>query len=279
MSSPVKDTQVASEPRVEMPSAPVSDPFQWEKFDHLFDQVFTPNKPASRLTGQPAGYISHQRSSSGPGGFAVDGKIVEDNRAYSDSEDFSKAWEEALKRTKKSTVTTTKRRIIKHTPAAVAPPMPAVSPRPVYARERPLFAHLREGSFQSDSSVLSQQSSASPSEASSISSRSPSPQLRRERSQFDLHESADPAIVTATFEMPAGLSKDQIQVSYSTLYSAEKLTVSWKSVTVTELVEEGRLVRERKERTYTRTLPLPIGTKVCMFCSPHCSTSSLRTLL
>jgi HSP20 family molecular chaperone IbpA len=51
-------------------------------------------------------------------------------------------------------------------------------------------------------------------------------------------------------------------VTYSTTYGAERVTVSWQSVTIAEMIEDGKLVRERKERKYARTLPLPVGTSV-----------------
>ena len=62
--------------------------------------------------------------------------------------------------------------------------------------------------------------------------------------------------------MPQGLTKEDIHVTYATTYGAERITVSWQSVTVAEMIEEGKLVRERKERKYARTLPLPVGTTV-----------------
>lgn len=69
--------------------------------------------------------------------------------------------------------------------------------------------------------------------------------------------------MTATFDMPAGLPKGDMHVAYSMEYGAEKATVSWKHVTIEEIVEGGKLIRERKERRYHRTLPLPRGTTVC----------------
>lgn len=75
--------------------------------------------------------------------------------------------------------------------------------------------------------------------------------------------------------MPAGLAKDDIHVGFSTAYGAEKVTVSWQHVDVTELVEDGKLVRETKERKYHRTLPLPKGTQVRTPCT-HTLFSSDR---
>lgn len=68
--------------------------------------------------------------------------------------------------------------------------------------------------------------------------------------------------VTTTFDMPEGLSKNDIRVSFGTTYGAEKITVSWQHIDVEEFVEGGKLVREKKERKYHRTLPLPKGIKV-----------------
>lgn len=40
------------------------------------------------------------------------------------------------------------------------------------------------------------------------------------------------------------------------------MVISWENVTTDERIEGDRLVRERKEKQYVRTLPLPGGTKV-----------------
>lgn len=62
--------------------------------------------------------------------------------------------------------------------------------------------------------------------------------------------------------MPEGLTKEDIHVSFTNTPGGEKITVSWQHTEILEVMEAGKLVRERKERKYMRTLPLPRGVKV-----------------
>ncbi|KAF9243512.1 hypothetical protein BU15DRAFT_34282, partial [Melanogaster broomeanus] len=62
--------------------------------------------------------------------------------------------------------------------------------------------------------------------------------------------------ITATFDLP-GVKKEQAHVSFRWNH----LIVTWQTVKITEQEEDGRLVREREEKKYTRTIPLPEGTK------------------
>lgn len=75
-------------------------------------------------------------------------------------------------------------------------------------------------------------------------------------------------MVTATFELP-GINKSDVHVSFQN----DKMVISWESVTTDERMEGDRLVRERKEKQYVRTLPLPEGTKVSLY---RKSTSWIR---
>lgn len=68
-----------------------------------------------------------------------------------------------------------------------------------------------------------------------------------------------PAQITATFDLP-GIKKEQAHVSFRW----NSLVVTWQTVKISEKEENGRLVREREEKKYTRTIPLPEGTKVSM---------------
>ncbi len=55
------------------------------------------------------------------------------------------------------------------------------------------------------------------------------------------------------------VAKENINVTFQ----SHRLMVSWFSVTVNETEdEEGRVVIEKVEKNYQRTLPLPEGTKV-----------------
>lgn len=62
--------------------------------------------------------------------------------------------------------------------------------------------------------------------------------------------------VTARFDMP-GIKKQDVHVSFQ----RTRLVVTWQIVTITEREEEGRVVRERKEKTYSQSIPLPEGAR------------------
>ena len=64
-------------------------------------------------------------------------------------------------------------------------------------------------------------------------------------------------MITATFDLP-GIKKNQVHVSYRGHY----LIVDWETVKVTEHEENGKIIREHKEKKYSRTLPMPEGTRV-----------------
>jgi HSP20 family molecular chaperone IbpA len=64
-------------------------------------------------------------------------------------------------------------------------------------------------------------------------------------------------MVTATFDLP-GIKKSQVHISYRGQY----LIVDWETVKITEHEEGGKIVRDRKEKKYSRTLPIPEGTRV-----------------
>ncbi|KAF8134929.1 hypothetical protein EV363DRAFT_1159673, partial [Boletus edulis] len=69
-------------------------------------------------------------------------------------------------------------------------------------------------------------------------------------------ESRSGRTITATFDLP-GVKKEHAHVSFRW----NNLVVTWQSVKITEKEEDGRLVREREEKKYTRAIPLPEGTK------------------
>ncbi|KAF8338009.1 HSP20-like chaperone [Cantharellus anzutake] len=86
-------------------------------------------------------------------------------------------------------------------------------------------------------------------------SRAPS-RLKRRKSRFHLKPNHDADYVTAVFDLP-DVRKEDIHVAYQ----FDRLTITWESTSVFERQErDGTLVRERKERKYARTLPLPPGT-------------------
>lgn len=45
-------------------------------------------------------------------------------------------------------------------------------------------------------------------------------------------------------------------------YQANRLAITWRTLKVTEKIEDGVLIREREEHHFHRTIPLPLGTKV-----------------
>ncbi|KAF7970627.1 hypothetical protein HWV62_5053 [Athelia sp. TMB] len=82
------------------------------------------------------------------------------------------------------------------------------------------------------------------------------PKLKKRKSIATLRESHDGRMITATFDLP-GIKKNQVHVSYRGHY----LIVDWETVKVTEHEENGKIIREHKEKKYSRTLPMPEGTR------------------
>ena len=81
---------------------------------------------------------------------------------------------------------------------------------------------------------------------------------------MDLHSSKDTNEMTATFELP-GLKKDDVNIEVHN----NRLVVSGESTLSEDAEKEGYAVRERRFGRFSRTLPLPDGTKVCdIFCCP-----------
>jgi len=73
---------------------------------------------------------------------------------------------------------------------------------------------------------------------------------------LDVHESADHNQITATFDLP-GLKKEDVQIDVHN----NRLSVSGESKSSTENQQDGYVVRERRYGKFSRTLPLPAGTK------------------
>ncbi|KAG6335661.1 hypothetical protein ID866_3419 [Astraeus odoratus] len=98
--------------------------------------------------------------------------------------------------------------------------------------------------------------SRSPPDQSAMPRKVTPPQLKRRKSIVSYRESHDGRTKTAIFDLP-GVKKHHIHISFR----CDHLTVEWTTIKITEVEEDGRLVRERKEKIYTRTIPLPKGTK------------------
>ncbi|KIJ66870.1 hypothetical protein HYDPIDRAFT_108810 [Hydnomerulius pinastri MD-312] len=99
------------------------------------------------------------------------------------------------------------------------------------------------------------------------------PQVKKKKSTdcVSFRESRCGRTITATFDLP-GVKKDQAHVSFRWNH----LIVTWQTVKITEKEEDGRLVREREEKKYTRTIPLPEGTK---FEEIHATMDNRRLIL
>lgn len=86
-------------------------------------------------------------------------------------------------------------------------------------------------------------------------------------SSVKYRESADGLTVTAIFDLPR-VKKDDMHVSFQ----GNRLVVSWRTVKITEREEpldaedlgsSIRILRELEHKKYSRTIPLPDGTRVC----------------
>lgn len=98
--------------------------------------------------------------------------------------------------------------------------------------------------------------SRSPPDQSAVQRKVTPPQLKRKKSIVSYRESHDGRTKTAIFDLP-GVKKHNMHISFR----SDHMAVEWTTVTITETEEGGRLVRERKEKIYTRTIPVPEGTK------------------
>ena len=78
--------------------------------------------------------------------------------------------------------------------------------------------------------------------------------------RMDLHEDAETDTVTATFDLP-GMSKEAVNIDVHN----NRLTISGENQLSQERMEKGYTVRERGYGRFSRSLPLPSGTKVSDF--------------
>ncbi|KAF5382209.1 hypothetical protein D9615_004382 [Tricholomella constricta] len=81
--------------------------------------------------------------------------------------------------------------------------------------------------------------------------------LKKQKSISSFRESTDGRSIVATFDLH-DVAKQDVHVSFQ----RNRLVVTWATAELTEWEEEdGVLMRERLERMFHRTLPLPEGTK------------------
>ena len=76
---------------------------------------------------------------------------------------------------------------------------------------------------------------------------------------MDLHGDKDKNQMTATFELP-GLTKDKVNIN---IHNSRLVVSGESSVSKENTDDSGWAVRERSVGRFSRTLPLPSGTKVC----------------
>lgn len=74
---------------------------------------------------------------------------------------------------------------------------------------------------------------------------------------MDLHEDAGTNTVTATFDLP-GLSKEDVHM----VVQNGRLSISSENQSSHEKMDKGYTIRERSYGRFSRSLPLPPGTKV-----------------
>ncbi|KAJ7593228.1 hypothetical protein C8J56DRAFT_493510 [Mycena floridula] len=90
----------------------------------------------------------------------------------------------------------------------------------------------------------------------SKSSEKKKPPLKRQKSVTSFREAPDGRTIVASFDM-RGVIKENVHVSFQ----RHRLVVTWVSLEISETEEDGCLVREKHERNFQRTLPLPEGTR------------------
>lgn len=76
------------------------------------------------------------------------------------------------------------------------------------------------------------------------------------RPRMDIHEDKERNEMTVTFELP-GMKKDAVSIDIQN----NRLTVSGRSALSNDLGREGYSVQERRYGSFSRTIPIPPGTK------------------
>ncbi|KAH6909100.1 hypothetical protein BKA70DRAFT_1277460 [Coprinopsis sp. MPI-PUGE-AT-0042] len=80
---------------------------------------------------------------------------------------------------------------------------------------------------------------------------------RRQRSISNFRESQDGRSMVATFEMPPEVAKQDVHISFQ----RNRVVITWSYAEIIEWKENGVFNKERIEKYYNRTLPLPEGTR------------------
>ena len=77
--------------------------------------------------------------------------------------------------------------------------------------------------------------------------------------RLDIYESKENNLITATFELP-GLKKEDVSIDLQD----DHLIVTGETKLPKDKEESGYVVKERRRGKFSRTIPLPSGTKVCI---------------
>ncbi|TFK40401.1 hypothetical protein BDQ12DRAFT_496417 [Crucibulum laeve] len=81
--------------------------------------------------------------------------------------------------------------------------------------------------------------------------------LKKQKSISNFRESTDGRSIVVTFDMPPQVAKQDVHLSFQ----RNRLIITWETQEVNEWEEDGIILRERVERSFHRTLPLPEGTR------------------
>ncbi|KAF8071912.1 hypothetical protein FPV67DRAFT_1387465, partial [Lyophyllum atratum] len=122
------------------------------------------------------------------------------------------------------------------------------------AKERPKVQSLEEMAHEMANELSSEQH---PIDIPVLESAVSIPKsLKKQKSISSFRESSDGRSIVATFDL-ADVAKQDIHVSFQ----RNRLVVTWATAELSEWEEDGVIMRERLERMYHRTLPIPEGTK------------------
>jgi len=240
----------------------------WDAFERIFDEAFSrsknrpfsPSSPDLISPLQSPQFPTYTRANAGrtpfgatyPRGFSYSDESLGTSAIHErypqdedDDDPFDTTWKG---KTRRSTVTTTK------SVKRLALPKSGL--------KLDFGGSVGSNSTSTSSGPLASPTSPVPPPTSSSppareGAKSPTPKtIRRKKSKVTFQDSADGKMVTATFDLQ-DVKKSDVHVSYQN----DKVVISWESVTTDERTEGERVIRERREKKYVRTLPLPDATK------------------
>jgi len=120
------------------------------------------------------------------------------------------------------------------------------------AKERPKVQSLEEATPE-----LPEHATSSAVDVPVLESQLTAPKsFKRQKSISSIRESTDGRSVVASFDL-RDVPKENIHVSFQ----RSRLVVTWETAELYEWEENGHIMRERQEKMFHRTLPLPEGTR------------------